>query len=36
VGLMLIFPLILAQSVEVNEVFGVRHLWDQCPLAPHL
>jgi hypothetical protein len=36
VGLMLTFPLILALLVEVNEVFGVRHLRDQCPLATHL
>jgi hypothetical protein len=36
VELMLTFPLILALLVEVNEVFGVRHLRDQCPLAPHL
>jgi hypothetical protein len=34
VGLMLTF--ILTLLVKVNEVFGVRHLQDQCPFAQHL
>jgi hypothetical protein len=36
VGLMLTFPFIFSLLVKVNEVFGVRHLRDQCPFAPHL